>query len=268
MSASDQIEFNKKVHDAVATDYERLHTEIFNPIEQDRLQQALRAAVVAIDSTKVRPKVLDVGCGSGNLTQHLLKLGVAVTAADISQVFLTRITKKHPEVKTHVLNGTDLSEISDDTFDMVATYSVLHHIPDYLKMVEEMCRVLKSGGVLYIDHEKNDHYWNQSPELMAFYHTQRLRMIPSMLRKLVTPMWYVHRVRRYTNPRYQAEGDIHVWPDDHIEWDTIYSVCRASGVEIVKEMNFLLYDARYNKKDYEENTNTITDTRAVIMRKL
>lgn len=42
---------------------------------------------------------------------------------------------------------------------MVATYSVLHHVPDYLKIVDEFVRVLKPGGVIYIDHEVSPSYW-------------------------------------------------------------------------------------------------------------
>ena len=42
---------------------------------------------------------------------------------------------------------------------MAVTYSVLHHVPDYLRAVNELVRVLKPGGLLYIDHEFTDNHW-------------------------------------------------------------------------------------------------------------
>lgn len=265
---TEQINFNKVVHDKVAKDYEILHTEIFNQIEQERLKQSLRQAVTNIESTKNQPTVLDIGCGTGNLTSHLNQLGLAVTAADISDVFLAQVKTKHPAVKTHQLNGEDLSEIGDKTFDMVVTYSVLHHIPDYLKMVAEMCRVLKPGGVLYIDHEKNESYWQPPAALREFNHKQRWSLLPYKLRRLFSPSWYLNRYRRFINPRYQAEGDIHVWPDDHIEWEKIKSLAKQHQVEVVREMDFLLFNSKYNQKIYQEYQNQISDTKAVIFRKL
>ena len=98
-------------------------------------------------------KALDIGCGAGNVTQYLVHQGTKVTAADTSENFLKIIDKTFSGVETILLNGNNLEEIPDSSFDIVTTYSVLHHVPDYLKLVEEMCRVLKKGGVLYIDHE-------------------------------------------------------------------------------------------------------------------
>ena len=59
---------------------------------------------------------------------------VSVVAADVSENFLTQLSSKYQSnesIKTAKLNGQDLSNFPDDTFDMVSTYSVLHHIPDY-----------------------------------------------------------------------------------------------------------------------------------------
>jgi ubiquinone/menaquinone biosynthesis C-methylase UbiE len=262
-----QIAFNTKAHDQLARRYERLHTEIYNDIEQTRLKQALYAAVDAISSNSTPKTALDFGCGAGNLTGHLHDLGVRVTAADISTAFLQLITERYPDVTTHRLNGADLSEIPNATFDLVATYSVLHHIPDYLHAVTEMCRVLKPGGVLYIDHEKNQAYWDNEPRLHDFYTKQKSYIFPHKLKRLFSPMWYIHRLRRIKNPRYQAEGDIHVWPDDHVDWSQVIAIAVSSGLRIEQDYNFLLYDSRYNIDVYDAYKNDVTDTRAIIMKK-
>lgn len=267
MNQPAEVVFNAKAHNSVYKKYERIHPEIFNSVEQERLRSALSHAVSEITSTENKPKALDIGCGSGNLSRHLSELGCEVTAADISEHFLRLVTDTVPGVCTHTLNGTDLSEIADDSFDIVATYSVLHHIPDYLKMVSEMCRVLKPGGVLYIDHEKNENFWNNESKLQEFYAAQKRYLLPSKLGRLLNPMWYVHRVRRIKNPRYQAEGDIHVWPDDHIEWEEVYKVCKSHNVAIIKIDDFLLSHAEYDQTVFAEYKDKVTDTRAALFKK-
>lgn len=261
-----QVDFNEKAHAAVFKKYEKIHPEIFNVSEQSRLKEALVKATETVSTNSDKHQVLDVGCGSGNLTRHLTELGCAVTAADISEHFLQLVKETVPTVETHKLNGRDLSEISDNSYDMVVTYSVLHHIPDYLQMVAEMCRVLKPGGVLYIDHEKNEQYWSNNPALLDFYEKQKPYLLPHKLKRLFNPMWYVHRVRRLKNPRYQAEGDIHVWPDDHIEWDKVYEVAAMYDVKSNEIHDFLLFHAQYNREIYNEYKDLVTDTRAVIFK--
>lgn len=272
MDTHPDISFNRNAHDKVAKRYEKIHTEIYNETEQTRLKKALKEAVDSIDSVKRFPKVLDVGCGAGNLTDHLVDLESEVTASDISEKFLSLVRSKHPQVKTHVLNGEDLREIPDTTFDMVVTYSVLHHIPDYLKMVEEMCRVLKPGGVLYIDHEKNELNWNNDPTLVEFYHKQRYADVPiKIVRKLknyTNPQWYIGKYRRLKNPRYQEEGDIHVWPDDHVEWDKVKSVASSCGLDVFSETNFLHFNSKYNLEIYNQYKDVTSDMKAVIFKKV
>ncbi|MFN3188086.1 MAG: class I SAM-dependent methyltransferase [Candidatus Paceibacteria bacterium] len=266
-----EIHFNQIAHNKISKKYEKLHTEIYNYTEQTRLRNALNLAVNCIKSNNKAYTALDVGCGAGNLTTHLIDLGVEVTASDISKDFLKLVETKHSCVKTHILNGEDLSEIADSTYDMVVTYSVLHHIPDYLKMMTEMCRVLKPGGVLYIDHEKNENFWNQVPILMEFYKKQRYSNIPvKIIRKLknyCNPNWYVIQYKRLNNPRYQEEGDIHVWPDDHIEWEKLKTTAHDNDVIVVKEFDFLLFDSKYKKSLYDKYCNKISDMKTVIFRK-
>jgi ubiquinone/menaquinone biosynthesis C-methylase UbiE len=267
MNQQEQIAYNSSVHDKVAAKYKHIHPEIFNLTEQKRLKDSLSEAIALIPSSSNQPCALDVGCGSGNLTNHLRELNLAVTAADVSPKFLVDIPNNFPGVDTHLLNGVDLKEIPDQSFDLVVTYSVLHHIPDYLRMIEEMSRVLRPGGVMYIDHERTEAFWDKSSELIEFYELQRFNFIPSKIKKLCTPMWYVHRWRRFKNPKYQAEGDIHVWPDDHIQWEEIIQRAKAGGVEVVAEKNYLSFDERYNTQIFKEYESKVADMKVLVLQK-
>lgn len=260
-----QIRDNIAVHDRLARKYEALHGEIFNEIEQARLHQALVRARDSIRTESSPPEALDFGCGSGNLTRHLLEIGCAVTAADVSPGFLQLVEERfgRDRVRTVLMNGTDLREISDGSFDLIATYSVLHHIPDYLGAVAELGRVCKPGGVIMIDHEQNEEYWSGGPLLEAF---RREALLPDW-GKYLRPSNYVHKIRRLLNPRHTNEGDIHVFADDHIEWDRIRAVLEGIGFEVVAEEDYLLSRRLYRRDVYDRYSGRCTDTKMMAFRK-
>jgi len=271
MCVEEQIQFNKKVNNTVGRKYERSHGEIFNPVEQKRLRNTLRAAVEAVRTSSKPMTVLDYGCGSGNLTRHLIELGINTVSADVSEGFLNLIERKFFQTrlsKALKVNGSDLSNVQSGRFDLVATYSVLHHVPDYLHIVKEMCRVLKPDGVIYIDHEVNESYYERPEEYVEFLRKARpIINLKRYLRLLLDVKGYKHIFRRIMNPRYAREGDIHVWPDDHIEWDKIEQLLVSEGFEIILKQDYLLYKSCYNIDVYNEYKNKCADERVLIARK-
>jgi hypothetical protein len=141
-------------------------------------------------------------------------------------------------------------------------------VPDYLAIVREMCRVVKPGGILYIDHEVTESYY-QKPALYAEFlkkarpHVDWRRMVSLVL----DGRGYIHILRRLANPRYKREGDIHVWRDDHIEWDKIERVLSTQDFEVLLQHDYLLYKATYDLQVYNEYKDRCTDERVLIARK-
>jgi len=268
---SKELQFNIVAHNRIFKRYEKRHIEIFNPVEQSRLHVCLERAMDYIKDVSQEKIALDYGCGSGNLTKHMLDLGMNVVSADVSDNFLSVIKSKFQNFdksKTLKINGYDLSNISDDSFDFVATYSVLHHVPDYLKIVNELIRVTKPGGVIYLDHERSEDFWKKVPLYDEFL---RLVMLdPSFyigtFKKYFRLLNYIYGIRRLFNPRYQLEGDIHVWPDDHIEWSEIENIFSSKECEVVLKENYLLYK-EYPLKTYDAFKNKINDCCLMVARK-
>jgi ubiquinone/menaquinone biosynthesis C-methylase UbiE len=256
---------------AGALRYERSHREIFNPIEQPRLRDALHQAVAAVQTGAKPLQALDYGCGSGNLTRHLVELGVHTVAADVSDEYLEAVEKKFSGtglVDTLEIGGADLAGVPDACFDLVVTYSVLHHVPDYLAIVREMCRVVKPGGILYIDHEVTETYYERPAVYVEFLQRARPRVDwCRMISLLLDVRGYVHILHRLAHPRYKKEGDIHVWPDDHIEWDKIEQILAAQGFEILLKHDYLLYRAIYDLQVYNEYKDRCADERVLMARK-
>ncbi|UCG49143.1 MAG: class I SAM-dependent methyltransferase [Phycisphaerales bacterium] len=271
MEHRDRIEFNRKIGNRISEQYEGLHGEIFNPIEQERLGRALDKAVSAIRTEANRLTALDLGCGSGNLTAQLIKRGIHTVSADVSEGFLTLVRRAfgHTGLSEVLrINGRDLSNLESNRFDMVATYSVLHHVPDYLHMVEEMCRVIKPSGVIYIDHEVNEAYYSRPEQYVRFLREARPALnLKRYLRLLLDVKGYIHLLRRIANPRYKREGDIHVWPDDHIEWDSIERLLTSRGFQIVFKEDYLLYKSSYDLQVYEKYRDNCADERVLAARK-
>jgi SAM-dependent methyltransferase len=265
------------------TRYERRHPEIFNPIEQERLAGSLRKAVGAIRSEHGdRPMALDLGCGTGNVTRHLVEEDLYVLAADVSSPLLRVIKRRFRDsdrVRALLVSGDDLSALGDSSVDLAAAYSVLHHVPDYLRILEELVRVLRPGGVLYLDHEVNEAFWETDGCVARFREAIREWEIsrpgwwnPARRRwqRFLLPSKYVLRLRRALNPAYpfDIEGDIHVWAWDHIEWDQVVARLVRLGMELVSRSDYLHYSSAYPYEVWSTHRDRCSDMRCVIARRL
>jgi ubiquinone/menaquinone biosynthesis C-methylase UbiE len=94
---------------------------------------------------------LDYGCGMGEESVYVAKLGAKVTAIDISPVGI-EITQKRAahnnvsdRITTHVMKGNP-TEFPPNTFDIVHGLGILHHV-GLDEALPEIKRILKPGGV-------------------------------------------------------------------------------------------------------------------------
>jgi len=98
-------------------------------------------------------KVLDAGCGTGNFSLKLSRLGCAVTGVDLSGEMLAIAIEKaraeNLEVEFLPMDVKAL-EFSDGAFDAVISMAALEFIENPLDAAEEMFRVVKRGGRLVI----------------------------------------------------------------------------------------------------------------------
>jgi len=98
-------------------------------------------------------KVLDFGCGIGNLVTafHHQIPGVSIDGYDPSSASLEKIS---PDFRKAGRFSTDLSELGTD-YDTVVMAGVLHHIPprDRASAIEQAVMRLRGGGSLAVfDH--------------------------------------------------------------------------------------------------------------------
>lgn len=276
----DPIQHNIRMHDRVALNYEKIHTEIFNSIEQERIKLMLQRVLTYLPCQGKENNLLalDFGAGSGNLTKHMLDCGMHVVAADISEKFLLLIENNLGDsgrVSTFKLNGQDLSGLDDDSFDLVAAYSVLHHIPDYLASIREMTRVLKPGGLILLDHEAAEDYWLNATKIQAFRKlaintklNEELNTFSAIIKRLkkISVRVFVG-IKRHILRLELGEGDIHVYMDDHIEWAKIAQTLGQEGLVVVHQEDYLLYNGIYSEAVWNAYKDSLTDARLLMARK-
>lgn len=267
------LRHNALAHDQVAGSYDDKHVEIFNPVEQERLSRTI-AELLALSGLP-SPEVLDVGAGTGNLSMRFLAAGCRVCAADVSARSLERLARKAPagaSLSTRLIADERLP-FPDACFDIVGTYSVLHHIPDYLLTVREMVRVLRPGGLLYIDHESSDRSWQPDPVLSEYRALTRLPLAEHLWNLVRNGEAFTYAfaktafMKAFVNRRYEREGDIHVWPDDHIEWGRIEAALHEAGATIIKAKEYLLYRPRGGEELWQRYRDRCSDTQYVFARK-
>jgi ubiquinone/menaquinone biosynthesis C-methylase UbiE len=100
-----------------------------------------------------KSKILDVGCGYGRTLDELHKCGFKnLFGVDFSQGMIDRGRKLYPHLDMKKSNGK--LPFDDDTFDSVLLLAVLTCIiedEDQKKCINEIQRVLKYNGILYIN---------------------------------------------------------------------------------------------------------------------
>jgi SAM-dependent methyltransferase len=115
-----------------------------------RWSQRLAPLFVEFVGPQAAERLLDVGCGTGNLTLALAHARVAaVVGIDPSSPYVefARGRTSDPAIRFDVGDGTSLP-YGNGTFDRSVSMLVLDVVPDAAPIVAEMRRVTRPGGVV------------------------------------------------------------------------------------------------------------------------
>jgi ubiquinone/menaquinone biosynthesis C-methylase UbiE len=101
--------------------------------------------------------VLEIGCGTGQLTERLVSLGVRLTAIDIGPALVDAARRRlaRADVSFEVTSFEDL-RAGDASFDLVICGAAFHWIDPEVRFVKS-ARVLRPGGWLALL-GNDDHY--------------------------------------------------------------------------------------------------------------
>jgi SAM-dependent methyltransferase len=134
---------------------------------------------LARDLVRRKPgRVLDWGCGYGQVTALLREEGGDVVAFDYREDIeapTLEALDRFPDVKAHLSPDPVRLPFADDSFDTVLSCGVLEHVHDPDASLDEIGRVLRPGGVFYITNLPNRYsYTEKIARLLGLYYHGQL----------------------------------------------------------------------------------------------
>ena len=106
---------------------------------------------VLSDHLSAGGRVLDFGCGTGEIARAAAAAGLQVTGCDISELMLRSASSQDPggTVEWMQLDAQWRKlPFSSSTFDAIVAASVLEYVEDPSTVLDECARVLQPGGLL------------------------------------------------------------------------------------------------------------------------
>jgi len=94
-------------------------------------------------------EVLDIGAGTGRLTNILAQKGAKVTALDVSRKMLEVLHRKNLLIKIIIGDAENLL-FKDKSFDLVVSTFLIIHLKDLTKYFNEVYRILKNDGLFLL----------------------------------------------------------------------------------------------------------------------
>jgi len=91
-------------------------------------------------------KILDLGCGTGELTHQIAQSGAEVVGVDQSEKMVYRAKQQYPTISFQVMEATQLAGLPQ--FDGVFSNAVLHWILEAKQVVQQIYQHLKPAGRL------------------------------------------------------------------------------------------------------------------------
>jgi trans-aconitate methyltransferase len=93
--------------------------------------------------------ILDLGCGTGALTQQIADRGAQVLGIDSAPSMVAQAQQNYPHLSFQVADATDLP--FTEQFDAVFSNAVLHWVKPPEAAIANMWRALKPGGRLVVE---------------------------------------------------------------------------------------------------------------------
>jgi ubiquinone/menaquinone biosynthesis C-methylase UbiE len=135
--------------------------------------------------------VLDVGCGDGGVPIAFAEAGAIAHGVEPDERSLERARIRAEEHGVAVDLRAGIAEslpFSDEGFDLVILDNVLEHVGDRDRALEEIRRVLRPGGLLYVVTPKPF-------SLHAFWSDPHYQMAGLVLMPRPLQVWYFERAR-------------------------------------------------------------------------
>ena len=100
--------------------------------------------VVELLAPQPGERILDLGCGTGHLTNQIAMAGAEVVGVDKSQSMIEEARRLYPNLRFEIADATGLR--ADQPFDAVFSNAAIHWMKEQSVVARRILGVLKPGG--------------------------------------------------------------------------------------------------------------------------
>lgn len=156
------MEANIAVHGKVAGAYNKDEPQ-YRPENLARVEKILAGLIARVGAKRL----LDIGCGTGFVIDLVRSKVEEIHGVDVTQAMLDRVDKSGPAKITLSCGDAATFDPGPKPYDMVTSYSVLHHLYDVEPTMRTAFKALRPGGIYYTDLEPNRAFWKELIPLKA-----------------------------------------------------------------------------------------------------
>lgn len=146
-------EANIEVHTRMADRY-----DAEEPHNRPENQLKVKGRLADLRARAPGGKLLDVGCGTGFVIHLAVDSFDEIHGVDITPAMMTRVKTNLGNITLHEAPAEELP-FEDASFDAASAYSFIDHVADPGAVLGEVARVLRPGGVFYVDLAPNRLFW-------------------------------------------------------------------------------------------------------------
>jgi SAM-dependent methyltransferase len=148
---------NQILHSSLASKYETDEPH-FRPENRIKVMNRLSHIVQSINPCKT---MVDLGCGTGFLEELAPASLTRIIGVDATEAMVNILRKKNlPKVEI-LIESVENTSLPDSIADVVTGYSVLDHFESPRAVFVETARLLRPGGIFYMDLIPNGDFWNE-----------------------------------------------------------------------------------------------------------
>jgi len=165
----------------------------------------------------VRPllgkRVLELGAGIGNMTQHLARGRKIYVATDIDQEHMARLRVRFRGRPNLEIRKCDLRDTADfeplrGTFDSVVCLNVLEHVQDDLAALRHIFSALKPGGLAVILVPQDQRAFGTLDEVLGHFRRYSETQLRARMEEAGFQVQRMLHFNRVTRPGWRFNGQV------------------------------------------------------------
>ena len=201
-----------------------------NQVRPSEIQTSETLKFVRASIPSNTSRILEVGCGNGELAKQLHNLGHEVIAIDSSAKAIEDAQRLGIDARK-----ADFPDFEETPFDVIIFTRSLHHIRPLASALDQAYRLLKPAGLLVVE----DFAYGDTSEFTAAWYYRLLKLLESC--NVLLPA-----ADSFGRKLLSAGGDISLWRNHIHEMNTALEVLQAIGERFkVLEAKLAPYLYRY-----------------------